>query len=65
MCKKLLDSSFNIQENRLNKTIAHVNISSLLFEICHTNNLDCILNKLTCYKNPKNPSSTETILTNK
>ena len=33
MCKKLIDSSFSIQENRSNETIAHVNISSLLFEI--------------------------------
>ena len=36
-----------------------------LGEFCYTNNLDCILNKLTCNKNPKNTSSIEMVLTNK
>ena len=34
-----------------------------LGEFCHTSNLDCILNKLTCYKNPKKPLSIEMVLT--
>ena len=36
-----------------------------LGEFCHTSNLDCILSKLTCYKNHKNPSSIEMVLTYK
>ena len=34
-----------------------------LGEFCHSSNLDCILNKLTCYKNHKNPLSIEMVLT--
>ena len=36
-----------------------------LGEFCHPSNLDCILNKLTCYKNPKKPLSIEMVLTYK
>ena len=36
-----------------------------LGEFCHTSNLDCILNKLTCYKIPKKPLSIEMVLTYK
>ena len=38
---------------------------SFLREFCHTSNLDCILDKIICYKNPKNPSSIEMVLTYK
>ena len=36
-----------------------------LGEFCHASNLDRILNKLTCYKNPKKPLSIEMVLTYK
>ena len=36
---------------------------TFLGEFCHPSNLDCILNKLTCYKNPKKPLSIEMVLT--
>ena len=36
-----------------------------LEEFCQTYNLEDIINKPTCFKNPKNPSCTDLVLTNK
>ena len=36
-----------------------------LNDICQTNNLESIVNKPTCLKNPKNPSCIDLVLTNK
>ena len=36
-----------------------------LNEFCQTYNLESIVNKPTCFKNPKNPSCIELVLTNK
>ena len=36
-----------------------------LNEFCQTNNLESIVNKPTCLKNPKNPSCIDLVLTNK
>ena len=38
---------------------------TFLDEFCHPSNLDCILNKLTCYKNPKKHLSIEMVITYK
>ena len=40
-----------------------VNLNSLN-EFCQTYNLESIVNKSTCFKNPKNPSCIELLLTN-
>ena len=37
----------------------------LLNELCQTYNLESIVNKPTCFKNPKNPSCIDLMLTNK
>ena len=34
-------------------------------ECCQAYNLESIVNKLTCFKNPKNPSGIDLVLTNK
>ena len=36
-----------------------------LNEFCQTYNLECIVNKPTCFKNPKNPLCIDLMLTNK
>ena len=36
-----------------------------LDEFCHTHNLKSIINKPTCFKNCKNPSCIDLVLTNK
>ena len=36
-----------------------------LYEFCQTCNLESIVNKPTCFKNPKNPSCIDLVLTNK
>ena len=36
-----------------------------LNKFCQTNNLEIIVNKATCFKNPKNPSCIDLMLTNK